>query len=294
MNANEREKPVVVAVQGDQPMVVAYAAGEALRRGAHLVVLHVYGSASQDLKDVSAISALPQEEDAANAVLDQARKVIDGLDEAPHVLYTAQIGTAIETIEMHAADAQLLVVGADEISWFERILNGAIARHLAEHAACPVIVVPPMHDLDLLYGGVCVAIDTDAFESGPVRFAFEEASARKTTLVVLHVVPEGAGPEGVESGRIGVAEVLAGWRDEFPDVHVTPRVIHGDDVVAAAAHASEQSELLVVGRPGHRLLNSRTVASRLTREAHAPLAIVDQAYGSTGAKSTVDSGATRE
>lgn len=293
MNANEQQKPVIVAVQADQPTVVEYAAREAFRRRTGLVVLHVYGSVSQDLKDVSAISALPQEEDEANAVLDQARSVIDGLIDAPHTLYTSQLGTVIETIEKHAADAQLLVVGADDISWFERILNGAIARRLVEHAGCPVIVVPPLHDLQAMYGGVCVAIDVDARESGPLRLAFEEASARKTTLVALHLVPEGAGPEGVEAGRVGVAEVLAGWRDEFPDVHVTPRVIHGDDVVPAVAHASEQSELLVVGRPGHHWLNSHAVASRLTRQSHCPLAVVDWAYGTTRAERAVGANEAR-
>ena len=288
MNANEQQKPVVVAVGADQPTVVQYAAGEALRRGTHLVVLHVYGSASQDLKDVSAISALPQEDADAKAVLDQARRVIDGIVEAPPTLYAAELGMVIQTIKDHAATAQLLVVGADEISWFERVLGGATARHLAEHAACPVIVVPPIYDLAQLYGGVCAAVDADAHAAGPIRFAFEEASARQSTLLVLHVVPEGVDHAELEADRVGVAEVLAGWRQEFPDVVVTTRVVVDDEVASAAAHASEQSELLVVGRPRRQFLSGHAAAPRLTREAHCPLAVVDGAYGTDRASGSVD------
>ena len=137
----------------------------------------------------------------------------------------------IETIEEHAAQAQLLVIGADEISWFERVLGGAIARHLAEHAPCPVIVVPPIHDLAELYGGVCVAIDDDARAAGPLRFAFEEASARESNLIVLHVVPEGIKRPEVEAERVASRRCSPAGVNEFPDVVVTTRVVFDDDVV---------------------------------------------------------------
>ncbi|MDQ3157538.1 MAG: universal stress protein [Actinomycetota bacterium] len=279
MNANAPKKPVVVAVSADQPTVVEYAAGEARRRGAELVVLHVCGTVLQDVGAVAAISASPQDDADATAVLDQAKRVIDGLVDAPPTRYTSELGSVIKTIEDHAAKAQLLVVGADEINWFERVLGGAIARHIAEHAACPVIVVPPVHDLSALYGGVCVAVDDDAQAAGPLRFAFEEASARESTLVVLHVVPEGVDHDEMEASRVGVAEVLAGWHEEFPDVAVTTRVVSEDEVVTAAARMSEQSELLVVGRPRRGFLSGRAAAPRLTREAHCPLAVVDGDYG---------------
>ena len=282
MNANESKKPVLVAVQGDQPAVVRYAADEARRRRTNLVVLHVYGVVFAEPGVVATTISSPRDDAKAQEVLDRAKDVISGMDDGPLTRYLAELGSVIGKIEEHVAHAQLLVIGADEISWIDRVLGGAIARHLAEHAACPVVVVPPHHDLSVLYGGVCVAIDDDAHAAGPLRFAFEEASARESNLIVLHVVPEGIKRPEVEAERVSVAEVLAGWRDEFPDVAVTSRVVFDDDVVEAAARASEESELLVVGRPRRRFLAIHAVASRLTGAAHCPLAVVEGWYGDAG------------
>lgn len=279
MNAHPFKKPVVVAVGGDQPTVVEYAAGEARRRETELVVLHAYGTVFQDVGAVAAISASGIDDAEADAVLNQAKHVVTGLADAPPARYIAELGSVIERIEHHAKDAQLLVLGADQINWFERVLGGAITRYLAEHAECPVVVVPPLHDLSVLYGGVCVAVDDDAHAAGPLRFAFEEADARRSALFVLHVVPESIMASEFEAARVGVAEVLAGWREQFPDVVVTTRIVSDDEVVTAAARASVESELLVVGRPRRHLFSGHAAAPQLTRKAHCPLAVVDGAYG---------------
>ena len=281
MNSNASNKPVLVAVQGDQPTLVQYAAEEARRRGTKLVVLHVYGVVFAEMGAVASTTSSPRDDAEAQAVLDRAKDVLSGMTDAPPARYLAELGSVIGKIEEHVAHAQLLIVGADEISWLDRVIGGAIARHLAEHAACPVVVVPGRHDLSALYGGVCVAIDDDVHAAGPLRFAFEEASARQSPLIVLHVVPEGLKKPDVEAERVSVAEVLAGWREEFPDVVVTTRVVSDDEVVSAAARASEESELLVVGRPRRSFLAVHAVAPRLTRTAHCPLAVVDPNYGTS-------------
>ena len=293
MNANSVKEPVLVAVAGDQPTVVEYAAGEARRRDTELVVLHVYGTVLQDVGTVAAAQASARNDTAAEAVLDQAKTVVSGMTDAPPARYISEVGATIETIERHAAKAQLLVVGVDELSWFERILGGAIARFLAENVVCPVIVVPRFHDLSALDGGVCVAVADDARAAGPLRFAFEEASARQSRLIVMHVVPEAIKPPELEASRVGVAEVLAGWRQEFPDVVVTTRVVSDDEVVSVAARASEQAELLVVGRSRRRLLTGHSPAPRLTNATHCPLALVDLRYAASHTAGAVDGGRTR-
>jgi nucleotide-binding universal stress UspA family protein len=282
MNANAAKEPVIVAVEGNQPNIVEYAAHEAQRRETELVVLHVYGTVLQDVGAAAAVTATHRDDAEAEAVLDQAKAVVAGMTDAPPARYIAEVGSAIEMIERHAAQAQLLVVGADELSWFERVLGGRIARHLAEHAACPVIVVPSGHDLSILYGGVFVAVDDDGSAAGPLRFAFEEASARQSRLVVLHVAPEGTRERELEISRVRLGEVLAGWRAEYPDVAVFPRIVFDDEVVEAATRASEHSELMVVGRPRRNFLIGRAVAHRLTESAHCPLAVVAGTYGGSG------------
>ncbi len=292
--SDSQKKPVVVAVKGEQPTLVRYAADEARRRRTELVVVHVYGVILAEVGAVVSTTSSPHDDAEAQAVLDAAKKVIDSQPDAPPARFIRELGSALEVIEQHAAHAQVLVIGADEISWFERMLGGAIARHLAGHAPCPVIVVPPIHDLSTLYGGVCVAIDDDARAAAPLRFAFEQASARDSRLIVLHVVPEGLKKPEVEAERVSVAEVLAGWSEQFPDVVVTTRVVSDDEVVSAAARASEESELLVVGRPRRDLTAIRAATPRLTRATHCPLAVVGEGYGTVDRFARrVDAGRTR-
>ena len=293
MNANPAKKPVLVAVQGNQPALVRYAADEARQRGTELVVLHVYGVVAAEVGAVLTTTSSPRDDAEAQAVLDQAKDVLSGMTEAPPARYLAELGSVIGKIEEHVAHAQLLVVGADKLSWFDRVLGGAIARHLAEHAACPVVVVPPLRDLSVLYGGVCVAVDDNTESAGPLRFAFEEASARQSSLVVLHVVPEHTKLADLEAIRVSVAEVLAGWPEQFPDVVVTTRVVSDNEVVSAAARASVESELLVVGRPRRHFLTGRAAAPRLTRATHCPLAVVDGSFGTRNASGPVGAAASR-
>ena len=293
MMSNSQNKPVLVAVKGDQPVLVQYAADEARRRRTELVVVHVYGVVLQDVGAVAAVTSSPRDDAEAQAVLGTAKNAVDHLPDAPSTRFVSEVGSIIETIEKHADQAQLLVVGTDEITWFERALGGTITRHLADHVTCPVIVVPPIPHLDELYGGVCVAVDADDEAAGPLRFAFEEADARQSPLIVLHVVTEGFGTEDVESGRIATSEVLAGWHEEFPNVVAITRVVVDDNVVYAAEHASKQLELLVVGRHRRHLLSGRATASRLVRETHCPLAVVDPAYGSDRAAGSIGVGVRR-
>ncbi len=283
MNTLDHRRPVIVGIKGDQRLLLHYAAAEAVRRSTELVVLHAYGSVLQPNAGTRA-SRLVAAEDGrtATAVLDRAKAVLDELDISPPARFVQERGLALEMLERHSADAQLLVVASDEISWFERVLGGAVARHLTEFSTCPVVLVPPVLDLETLFGGVSVAVDRSPLAIGPLRFAFEEASAREARLQVLHVVQEGATRHQLEDSRRGLAELIAGWREEFPDVAVTTRVISDDGVALAVSRVSEKSELMVVGRASKGVLRGRSSTPRLARSSHCPLAVVDAEYGVTG------------
>jgi len=51
-------------------------------------------------------------------------------------------GAAASVLADEAADADLLVVGSRGFGGFRELLLGSVGRQCAEHAPCPVLVVP--------------------------------------------------------------------------------------------------------------------------------------------------------
>jgi nucleotide-binding universal stress UspA family protein len=148
------------------------------------------------------------------------------------------------------------------------------------HAPCPVVIVPEVAYPKSMEGEVVVTIDGDSSADGPLRFAFEQASARDGVLHVLHAVPPATMLSDIADLRANMSEVLAGWRDKFPDVAVMDAFAVGDprDVVARATNGAE---LVVVGRPHGRVMPfaiSRPLATAVVRRASCPVAVVPADY----------------
>ena len=120
-------------------------------------------------------------------------------------------------------------------------------------------------------------------------WAFAEASRRGARLQAVHtwwwdeanasLAAAGGRADGsqvVESHRLTVAEMLAGWRDDYPDVDVTVTLVRGR-AGSALVQESRTAQLLVVGRRGlggfpGLLLGS--VGSHLIHHAHCPVVVV--------------------
>ena len=114
--------------------------------------------------------------------------------------------------------------------------------------------------------------------------AFEEASRREVDLVALHAWSDvgvfpilGMDWREYEAQGAGVlAERLAGWQQQYPDVQVQRRLVC-DKPAHWLLEESEHAQLVVVGSHGRggfpdMLLGS--VSSALTQSAKAPLIIV--------------------
>lgn len=174
--------------------------------------------------------------------------------------------------------ASLLVLGQHHITWGEQFLVGSMASRLAAHATCPVVFVPqgwgpPQHDR----GPVVVALDGKTDSAAALQFAFEESETRGTRIVALHAVT-GDPPATDLSGReVNLAEVLAGWKQDHPDITVDVVLVSGTPspvIIEASRHAS----IVVVGRPHAERLGSwsRSVALAALKDTHCPLALVPQ------------------
>jgi nucleotide-binding universal stress UspA family protein len=86
-----------------------------------------------------------------------------------------------------------------------------------------------------------------------------------------------AGHVASEASRL-MSEILAGWRQKFPDVQVTEDIVRS----GAAKHLVEVSstqQLMVVGRHGHpgnpvRRLGS--VSQAVVHHTHCPIAVLPE------------------
>lgn len=273
-------RPVVIGIGDKQPTALRYALNEAARRGADLRVVHSAGVPAQAAAFYVGEELLEGLLEEGQKVLDDAQHFVEGEGSTVEVTYALTTAAPIDALEAAAHEANPLIIGADDISWPDRLLGGAIATHIALHAPCPVVVVPERIYPTPLSGGVLIALDGDTSARGPIQFAFEAASTRDNVLHVLHAIPPATTTEDAEAMRANVGEVLAGWSDTYPDVKVY-LTFTIDDPEEACIRATGLSELVVVGRPHRHSLPfalARPLAAEVLTHAHCPVAVVPSDY----------------
>lgn len=275
-------KPVVVAIADKQPGALMFAIKEARSSGSTLRVVHSAGVPAQAMEYYMGFDATLVDElrTAGQDLLDEARHFVEHQDPSLEVEYVLTELSALEALSREADEAHILIVGADDVSWLDRLLRSNIAGYLAKHARCPVVIVPERELLTSPDGLVVVTVDGNTSAAGPLRMAFDEASARVCPLQVLHAIPPGTLATDAIASRASVAEVLAGWRDEYPDVLVVENYVV-DDAADAVEKATERAELVIVGRPRNHNLPlsvSRPLAMKVLSRSNCPVAVVPVGY----------------
>jgi len=185
-------------------------------------------------------------------------------------------------------DASLVVLDGGRLGQAGAVLLGATAHTVVTHAACPVMVVPLAADWSTT-GPVVVGVDAHEHSAPAVAWAFAEASRRSAPLVAVHTWwrdeantylagtdRSGQRAEVVETHRRLVSEMLAGHREEHPDVEVREELLRGR-AGTVLSQESRDAQLLVVGRRGlggfpGLLLGS--VSSHVIHHAHCPVVVV--------------------
>lgn len=168
--------------------------------------------------------------------------------------------------------------------WLERVRGGGLSSHLARVATCPVVFVPERGELagtDRATWGVVVTIDGETSAAGPLRYAFEQADVRGEPLHVLHAAPASTFGPGLTAHRANVAEVVAGWQEQFPSVEVVRSTSDGS-ASDASIRATFNASLLVMGQHhGHDtpLTMLWPVARTVLQGAHCPVVVVPLDFG---------------
>jgi nucleotide-binding universal stress UspA family protein len=180
-----------------------------------------------------------------------------------------------------SAKAVTVVIGARGHSLLSGVVLGSVSQHVTRHSSCPVVVVRAPYHPDA--NRVVVGVDGSTGSRKALEFAFDHASRSGSPVTAVHAwrnAARGDTGEGlVEEIRAAervLAEALAGFADQYPDVKVTTEAI---PVVPqrVLADASQSASLVVVGSRGlgafaGLLLGS--VSQSVLHHAQCPVAVV--------------------
>jgi nucleotide-binding universal stress UspA family protein len=147
-DAVRTEERIVVGVDGSDSSraAVRWAITEAGLRGAAVEAVHswempmIYGPVGLATPyDTAGI------ENAARRLVDEVvdTAVAQGGETGVPVERTVTSGAPAATILEAAEDADLVVIGRRGMGGFKRLLLGSVSEHVARHAPCPVVVMPP-------------------------------------------------------------------------------------------------------------------------------------------------------
>ena len=269
---------VAAGVDGSAESLAAarYAVRAASDRGADLLLVHAY-----EMPSVS----VPVGYDILDDFRQRARQLV--ADVAAQLVVPSNM--RIESLIQEDLPAPLLLrvaqrvpflaVGQDHLTWGERLMFGRVASQVAERSDCPVAVVPGGWRVTKTsaHHPVVVALEGTSPARAALQTAFEQAVLLRTGLVALHAAPHGAPAPEVARQRASQAELLAGWKEDYPDVTVESLIVLGDQD-ANLLRWSKTAAILVLGRPHRHWWNpwTHSVASAVLKQTHCPLIIVPQ------------------
>lgn len=140
---------ILVGVDGSEAagMALEFAVEEATMRGAELRVISVWELPTFPKPDFEP-GALPREylglEAQAGAIVAEAVKRAKELNPNLPVRGEALEGRPHLVLVEEAEGADLIVVGRRGEGGLAALLLGSVSRHVADHAPCPVVIVPPL------------------------------------------------------------------------------------------------------------------------------------------------------
>jgi len=139
---------IVVGVDGSghSGRALEWAMKEAAVRNAPLTVVTVhemirgYFGGMVEFPDDQALAAR-----ARQAVQAEVDKVLNDIGEPRPASVTVHVGfgSVVEELVNASKDADLLVVGSRGAGGFTRLVLGSVSSLVAQHATCPLVIIPP-------------------------------------------------------------------------------------------------------------------------------------------------------
>lgn len=139
-------RKIVVGVDGSPASLkaVLWAAHEAKLRNSEIEILHSWSMpfVADPLAMMPMMFPVEEMVSGANKVVAVAAAIITDVDSKIHVGTRVERGAASEYLIAAGKSADLLVVGSRGHGGFAGLLLGSVAHQVANHATCPVVIVP--------------------------------------------------------------------------------------------------------------------------------------------------------
>ena len=251
--------PVILVGVGPEEVesALAFAAEEAVRArcGLHLVhALQVSPPGPENLL-LSDVDVEKWGREVLDLAVDHAERLVDGVVPVTHEL---RRGAPVPVLVEAGRSARMVVLEHRHPSRLARIVNRTVAGGVAAHLRVPVVAVPsgwtPTEGAKVVVAGVDVPERSDEV----LRAAIAEARAREASLRLVHAwswpgydanLPPRSEDHRrwTDRSRAEVRAALDRMGDESVAIDADVQV-HPGRVIEAILAASEDADLLVIGR----------------------------------------------
>jgi len=287
---------IVVGID-DSPaarVAVQWAAREAELRNIPLTLVHAISpEVSTWLTTPLPAGVMRWQQDHGRRLVDEGVKLVEEVCQrsGPAGIHTEILASgAVPTMINLSKDAELVVAGSQGSGRWPGRLLGSVSSALLRHAHCPVAIV---HEEDPstptpAQAPVLVGIDGSPASELATAIAFDEASRRQVGLVALHAwsdldVSEWPGvdwPATQSMAEEVLAERLAGWQEQYPDVQVTRTVVQAQPA-RQLVQQSDGAQLVVVGSRGRGGFTGMLVGSvgeTVAQMARVPVIVARESH----------------
>ncbi len=290
MSQSATRTGILVGVDGsaESDAAIRWATHEAVMRRAPLTLAHVVAPvvASWPMGPMD-VNITEWQQDNARHVLEQAHKIVQACVPESQLtdVHTETLNSSVVSTLVHASEnKQMIVVGSRGTGALGRLLLGSVSTGLVHHASCPVAVIRPEPSSSDIDAPVLLGIDGSPASEAATALAFDEASRREVGLVALHAWSDvGVFPilgmdwhEYESQGHEILGERLAGWQEQYPDVHVQRHLVC-DQPARWLIRESQHTQLVVVGSRGRGGFASTwlgSVSSAVAQSVEVPVIVV--------------------
>ncbi len=291
MSARNAPLGIIVGID-DSPatkVAVEWATRDAELRNIPLTLVHAISPEVATWRNMPLPPGLARwQRDHGHQLVVDALKVIEEASErgGPAGVHSEILpSAAVPTLVDLSKEAAMVVTGCRGSGRWPGRLLGSVSSGLLRYAHCPVAIVPDEDPLPPHRGQAPVLLGIDGSPASELAtgLAFEEAARRHAGLVALHAwsdvdVSEWPGidwPATQSMAEQVLAERLAGWQEEYPDVRVS-RIVVRDQPARQLVQRSGEVQLIVVGsrgRGGFAEMAVGSVAETVAQLAQVPVIV---------------------